>query len=123
MEWNHEETMNYFCSLHILTDKELEQMESENLDEGLAFLASDPTVMLNYYKQDFKLSFGSLAKSKHPFLDLQGKILNLRLLTILVQITSEIPREKLQQQKLELKGTVEDYQKMLAGKHFKTMLI
>jgi hypothetical protein len=73
--WSREEAMNWLRNLRILSDTELEQMEKERLGgNGLALLSSDPTVMLNYYKQRFNFSLETIASLKEPLLDLQGLI-------------------------------------------------
>ncbi len=84
--WNVQQTLEWFRSLRILTDEQLQAIEEQDVDgDLLALMIRDPLVVLLLFGEKFKLTAGKIGNLSHHLTQLRGMsntILSFQLLII-----------------------------------------
>ncbi len=71
--WNVQQTVDWFRSLRILTDEQLQAIQDERVDgDALAIMITDPMAVLNMYGDKYKLSSGDIMKLSRHLVQLRG---------------------------------------------------
>ncbi len=72
-EWNVQQTVDWFRSLRILTDAQLDAIQDEDVNGAmLALMATDPAVVLNMYGDKYKLTSGKIGSLSRHLVQLRG---------------------------------------------------